>query len=126
SIAANSGKTDDSIVSPKLSLIFGPWSKTEYFFNVGRGFHSNDARGMTITLDPNTLTPADKVDPLVRSRGMELGVRTEIIPHVETSLSVRQLKMDSALLYRGDAATTEASRHSNRDGVVRSTHYRPL
>lgn len=126
SIAANSGKTDDSIVSPKLSLVFGPWSKTEYFFNVGRGFHSNDARGTTITLDPNTLTPADKVDPLVRSRGMEVGVRTEIIPNVESSLSVWQLKLDSELLFIGDAGTTEASRPSKREGVEWSTHYRPL
>ena len=38
-----------SIVSPKLSLIFGPWGKTEYFVNYGFGFHSNDARGTTAT-----------------------------------------------------------------------------
>jgi outer membrane receptor protein involved in Fe transport len=126
SIPENSGKTDDSIVSPKLSLIFGPWSKTEYFFNIGNGFHSNDARGTTITVDPaDGVTPADKVDPLVRSKGMELGVRTEIIPNVETSLSVWELKLDSELLFVGDAGTTEASRPSKRTGIEWSTHYRP-
>ncbi len=26
--------------------------KTEFFFNAGRGFHSNDARGTTIKVDP--------------------------------------------------------------------------
>jgi outer membrane receptor protein involved in Fe transport len=126
SIAANSGKTDDSIVSPKLNLVFGPWARTEYFFNIGNGFHSNDARGTTITVDPNTLAPADKVDPLVRSKGMELGVRTEIIPNVESSLSVWQLELDSELLFVGDAGTTEASRPSKRTGIEWSTHYRPL
>jgi outer membrane receptor protein involved in Fe transport len=127
SIPQNSGKTDDSIVSPKLSLIFGPWSKTEYFFNVGNGFHSNDARGTTISVDPSDgVTPADKVDPLVRSKGIELGVRTEIIPNVETSLSVWQLRLDSELLFVGDAGTTEASRPSQREGIEWSTHYRPL
>ena len=128
SIPENSGKASDSIVSPKLSLVFGPWSKTEYFFNIGSGFHSNDARGTTITLDPSdpTLsTPADKVDPLVRSKGIELGVRTEIIPNVETSLSVWQLKLDSELLFVGDAGTTEASRPSKREGIEWSTHWRP-
>lgn len=126
SIPENSGKTDDSIVSPKLSLIFGPWSKTEYFFNIGNGFHSNDARGTTITIDPSDgITPADKVDPLVRSKGMELGVRTEIIRNVETSLSVWELKLDSELLFVGDAGTTEASRPSKRTGIEWSTHYRP-
>src|SRR5882762_7806418 len=77
-IPKNSGKVDDSIISPKLSLIFGPWTKTEYFLNYGYGFHSNDARGTTITLDPSdkTLsTRAEKVDPLVRSKGAEVGVR---------------------------------------------------
>src|SRR5262249_23570414 len=48
STPANSGKAHDHIVSPRLSLIFGPWSRTEYFVNYGHGFHSNDARGATI------------------------------------------------------------------------------
>jgi outer membrane receptor protein involved in Fe transport len=47
SIDANSGSRSASIASPKLSLIFGPWAKTEYFANYGHGFHSNDARGTT-------------------------------------------------------------------------------
>ncbi len=125
SIAANSGKVDDSIVSPKLSLIFGPWAKTEYFFNYGYGFHSNDARGTTIAVDPNTLGPADPVDPLVRSTGTEIGVRTEIIPNLESSLSLWELKLDSELLFVGDAGTTEASRPSKRTGVEWTNHYRP-
>ncbi|MBZ8143666.1 TonB-dependent receptor, partial [Rubrivivax gelatinosus] len=50
--AANSGSASDHLLSPKLSLIAGPWSRTEFFFNAGRGFHSNDARGTTATLDP--------------------------------------------------------------------------
>ena len=61
-IPQNSGNVDASIVSPKLSLIFGPWAKTEYFLNYGYGFHSNDARGTTITVDPVTGNPAQKVD----------------------------------------------------------------
>jgi outer membrane receptor protein involved in Fe transport len=125
SIPANSGKVDDSIVSPKLSLIFGPWAKTEYFLNYGYGFHSNDARGTTITVDPNTLGRADKVDPLVQSKGAEVGVRTEIIPNLESSLSLWELKLDSELLFVGDAGTTEASRPSKRTGVEWTNHYRP-
>ena len=128
SIPQNSGKTDDSIVSPKLSLVFGPWSKTEYFLNVGRGFHSNDARGTTITLDPSDpslTTPAEKVNPLVRSTGAEIGIRTEIIPNLESSLALWQLELDSELLFVGDAGTTEASRPSKRHGIEWTNHYRP-
>ena len=124
-IPQNSGKVDDSIVSPKLSLIFGPWAETEYFLNYGYGFHSNDARGTTITVDPGTLGPADKVDPLVRSKGAEVGVRTEIISNLESSLSLWELKLDSELLFVGDAGTTEASRPSKRTGVEWTNHYRP-
>ena len=36
-----------------LSLVFGPFAQTDYYFNVGPGFHSNDVRGATITVDPN-------------------------------------------------------------------------
>jgi len=126
SIAANSGSKNDSIVSPKLSLIFGPWSKTEFFVNGGYGFHSNDARGTTITLDPKTLLPAEPVDPLVRTKGAEVGARTEIIKGLQSSLALWMLKQDSELLFVGDAGTTEASRPSKREGIEWINYYRPL
>jgi len=100
SLEANSGKTNASITSPKLSLIFGPWEKTEYFINAGRGFHSNDARGAVITTDPITGSPADKVPPLVRSTGSEIGLRTEIVPGLQSSLSFWQLKSNSELIFQ--------------------------
>ena len=58
----NSGRARDSLVSPKLSLIAGPWAKTETFLNWGRGFHSNDARGTTTRFDPKCLrsSPIDE------------------------------------------------------------------
>src|SRR6185503_3210955 len=65
---ANSGTASDSIVSPKLSLALGPWDRTEYFINYGRGFHSNDARGTTITVDPSSGAAVDRVSPLVRTQ----------------------------------------------------------
>src|SRR5262249_53895509 len=39
-IAANSSKADDHIVSPKLSVVLGPWRNAEVFLNWGQGFHS--------------------------------------------------------------------------------------
>ncbi len=126
SIEANSGKETDSIVSPKLGLVFGPWARTEYFINAGYGFHSNDARGTVISVDPKTLDPADPVDPLVRTKGAELGVRTEIVPGLQSSLALWYLKQDSELLFVGDAGTTEASRPSRRVGIEWINYYRPL
>lgn len=122
---ANSGKRYDSMTNPKLSLIFGPWAQTEFYFNYGSGFHSNDARGATSTIDPKTGDPISRVNPLVRSTGYEVGVRTGIVPGLQASLAVFRLDMDSELLFVGDAGTTEASRPSKREGFEASMFYMP-
>ena len=127
SVPENSGTKDASIWSPKASLIFGPWYKTEYFINGGYGFHSNDARGTTITVEPKDPTvPVPSVDPLVRTKGGELGLRTEIIPNLQSSLALWTLTQDSELLFVGDAGTTEPSRPSRRQGIEWINYYRPL
>lgn len=122
-IAANSGNKHDSITSPKLSLIFGPWEKTEYFINCGEGFHSNDARGTTQTISPKGGVATDPVTPLAKSRGAEIGARSEWIPHLQSSIAFWQLKLDSELVFVGDAGDTEATRASNRHGIEWSNHY---
>ena len=122
--AANSGTTSGTKVSPKLNLIFGPWSKTEFYASAGYGFHSNDARGTVITQDPKTGLAADKVQPLVRAKGVELGVRTETVPGLQSALSVYRLDFDSELTFAGDAGTTEAGRPSRRIGFEFSNYYK--
>jgi outer membrane receptor protein involved in Fe transport len=125
SIAANSGNASDSILSPKLSLIFGPWKQTEYYFNIGQGFHSNDARGTTIRVDPKTGDPVKPVTPLVRADFAEVGVRTAALKNLQSTLSLWYLKFDSELLFIGDAGTTEASRPSRRTGIEFTNYYTP-
>jgi outer membrane receptor protein involved in Fe transport len=120
---ANSGTTSDSIASPKITLALGPWDQTEYFVNYGRGFHSNDARGTTTTVDPATGANVDRVSPLVRTEGYELGMRSQAIPGVTTSFALWELKQDSELLFVGDAGTTEPSRPSRRRGVEWLSEY---
>ena len=122
----NSGSVSASIASPKLSLIFGPFAKTDFYVNAGTGFHSNDARGANITVDPKSGDVADRVTPLVRSKGAELGVRTEFIPGLQSSLSIYQLQFDSELIFSGDAGTTEAGRPSKRVGFEFSNYYKPV
>ena len=121
---ANSGTASGTKTSPKLNLIFGPWNKTEVYASVGYGFHSNDARGTTLTQDPKTGLPADRVQPLVRAKGVELGVRTEAIAGLQSALSVYQLDFDSELTFAGDAGTTEADRPSRRVGFELSKYYK--
>ena len=123
SIAANSGRKSATLTSPKLSLIFGPWSQTEYFINYGYGFHSNDARGTTATVSPKEGSPVEPVSPLVRSKGGELGLRSEIVKGLQSSLALWQLKLGSELVFSGDAGDTEASRASLRRGIEWNNHY---
>ena len=65
----NSGDGSDGIVSPKLTVVLGPWQDTEFYVNWGHGFHSNDVRGATLTVDPRTGLPVETLTPLVTARG---------------------------------------------------------
>lgn len=114
----NSGDETDFIASPKLSLIFGPWAKTEFYLNGGFGFHSNDARGITDRAAP--------ADPLVHTEGAEIGIRTTAIPGLQSSLTAWILDIDSELIFVGDAGTTEASRPSRRYGLEFANFYTPV
>ena len=126
-LAVNSGTAKDTQFSPKLSMIFGPWEKTEYYLNIGNGFHSNDARGTTISVDPKS--PSNSVtreDSIVASNGFELGVRSEIIPGLQSNFALYQLDFDSELLFAGDAGSTaDTGRPSRRVGFEFSNYYRP-
>ncbi|MDO7454037.1 TonB-dependent receptor [Acinetobacter baumannii] len=129
-LTANSSKTEDHILSPKISFIFGPWANTEYYLNYGYGFHSNDARGTTVHLNPDPrdegyIEPIQSVSPLVRTKNAELGIRGEWISNLTTTLAFWQLDSDSELVFVGDAGTTEASRPSRRQGIELSHFYKP-
>ncbi len=127
SLAANSGAASDSIVSPKLAFVLGPWADTEFFVNVGRGFHSNDARGTTITVDPTDgVTPAERVSPLVRAEGGEFGLRSALIPNLQFAASIWTLKLGSELVFVGDGGVTEPSRASRRTGLELGAFYSPI
>ena len=120
----NTGMATDALWSPKLSMVFGPWQRTEWFVNLGRGFHSNDARGVTARFDPDG-NPVEAVPGLVPGFSRELGVRSEWWPGLQTSVALWRLNMDSELLYVGDAGTTEPSRPSRRQGVEWSNRWTP-
>jgi len=120
---ANSGDADVAIASPKLNLIFGPWAGTEVYVSGGLGFHSNDARGVTSRVDPISGAPVEPADPLVRTQGAEVGVRTTWLPGLHSTVSVWMLDIDSELLFVGDAGTTEASRPSRRHGIEVANTY---
>ena len=97
-------------LSPKFSAIWDALHHTEFFFNAGRGFHSNDARSQA---------------GLSRSQGEELGLRTRALPHVQSSLALWRLNFDADLHYVGDAGTSEIGRPSQRTGLELNNRWTP-
>ena len=124
-MAVNAGSGNDNLVSPKFSLIYAPTQSTEFFLSGGQGFHSNDARGTTIAIDPASGDPAHPIDPLAKARSLELGMRTSALDNMQLAVSLFSLKLDSELLYVGDAGTTEALGESKRRGIEVGAIYAP-
>ncbi len=121
---ANSGKARDGIVNPKLGLVLGPWFDTELYLNYGGGFHSNDVRGVTATVDPtSSLFNTTRSPFLVPSTGYEIGIRNRSIAGLETSLALFRLDFASENLFQGDTGTTEPSRPTRRFGVEWTNRY---
>jgi len=130
--AANSGTVNKFLPSPKASLIFGPWSKTEFYIQGGFGFHSNDARGATQTVQPISPdnpfpTATQRIPALVPTKGAEIGVRTSAVPHLQSTFSLWYLRSQSELQQSGDTGGTVASLSpSNRYGIEWANYYTPL
>ncbi len=117
-VGGSSGTKQSTTLEPKLSVIMGPWSGTEFYLNGGYGFHSNDARGIVDTTAPAT--------PLSRAKGAEIGARTSIIPGLQSSLTLWVLHIQSELTWQGDSGDTSPSGPTDRVGVEFSNFYSPV
>jgi len=117
SVTGGAGHVAASQFSPKLGVVLGPWEKTELYVNFGYGFHSNDARGIVDAANPAT--------PLTQAVGAETGIRTSIIPNLQTSLTAWLLNIQSELTWVGDEGTTEANGRTRRYGVEFTNFYTP-
>ena len=117
-----SGSDFTGIVSPKFSLVLGPWGGFDFYANAGSGFHSDDVRGASYTSSQTTRGVQEAPDHFPIPGG----------PPVERSaLLVRTIGAEvGARLYRCDPWSTErvavAARHRLGAGVSRGwRHNRP-
>jgi outer membrane receptor protein involved in Fe transport len=123
----NSGTSSAAIGSPKFTMVVGPFNKTELFAGAGLGMHSNDARGATATEDPTDPSVKLSASPLlVRTKGAEVGVRTKLVPGLNSSVSLFLLDQASEIVFSGDAGDTSASRAIRRYGVEWTNTYQPM
>ena len=98
-----SGDKSDDIVSPKLGVAYALTDAVELYGNWGRGFHSNDARGVAAPPRGN-----DPVPGLVRGTGQEVGARFQRGNFTFTT-TYWWLDLASELKFVGDSNSVEPS-----------------
>ncbi|MGZ3375196.1 MAG: TonB-dependent receptor [Phenylobacterium sp.] len=122
-----SGATSQTLLQPKGSLAVGPFYKTELYVSAGRGFHSEDVRGVFGTVpgegQPGLLGPTPLLAP---ADGFEVGIRTDLIPKTQVQVAIFREDFESEQRYVADEGEDTASAPSRRQGVELSAQYRPL
>jgi TonB dependent receptor/TonB-dependent Receptor Plug Domain len=135
-----SGSDVAALVSPKASVVLGPWGAFDVYLNGGYGFHSDDVRGARFT--PRDASqgvqgaaehfpipggpPIERSPLLVRTKGAELGARLTGDFPWSAATSLWGLEMASESVFLGDANLTAPSRPSLRTGIELSGEGRPV
>ncbi|MES2765740.1 MAG: TonB-dependent receptor [Bacteroidota bacterium] len=109
-----SGYVQQTLISPKINLVFSPFKTLRFFANAGSGFHSNDARG--VATNPGIRT-------LPRALGAEFGTQFQLFDQLIASAVVWGLDLESELVYVGDEGVTEASGATRRVGIDVDARY---
>jgi outer membrane receptor protein involved in Fe transport len=119
----NSGRASDSLLQPKISLVFTPADTTELYLSAGRGFHSDDLRGVT-----QAAATGQPGAPLIaRQRGEEFGVRQQLAQDkIAITLAVFNLDAESETTYDPDAGEDGAGPASRRCGFEVNLTYQAL
>lgn len=110
------GSESDTRVSPTAGLAYALGERTELYGNWGRGFHSNDARGVVNAADP--------VPGLSPGTGYEAGARIEV-GDVKLTAAYWWLDQDSELIFVGDTNSVEPKGASEREGYELTLFWRP-
>jgi outer membrane receptor protein involved in Fe transport len=118
----NTGTASDHLLAPKGSLIFRPLEMTELYLSAGRGFHSDDLRGVTAAQDAHVAGA-----PLIaRQSGEEIGLRQQITQAFTMTLAFYELSAQSETTYDPDAGVDTAGPGSRRRGYEINLTYQAL
>lgn len=107
SMEVNGGSADADITTASAGASYTFNRSLEAYANIGQGFHSNDARGTTIQVDPVSGESLQRADPLVDTLGYEFGFRAFLDDHLNASVALWALDIDSELVFVGDTGSTE-------------------
>jgi len=109
-VDAISRATQDAILSPKGTLIFGPWAGAELYVSGGYGFHTVDARATAVT--------SNRAGVFTRQLGGEVGLRFAPARDTQSTLALWLLDSDDETVFVGDSGANEPSgRRGRRTGI---------
>ncbi len=114
---AYAGTESDSLVTPKFGLAYSLNDDMELYANWGKGFHSNDARGV--------VNKDARVPGLSKGEGYELGARAAVAG-VKLTASYWWLNQDSELIFVGDSNSVEPKGGSRRQGYELTLFWQPF
>ncbi len=122
-----SGSAHQWLFQPKGSVVIGPFYKTEVYVSAGRGFHSDDVRGVFGTvLTEGIPVLAGRTPLMAEVTGEEVGLRSNIIPKVAVQVAVFREDFNSELAYNQDQGEDSPGAPSRRQGIEVSGQYHPF
>ena len=111
------GEKSEDRYSPKVGLAWEAMDALELYANWGRGFHSNDARGVV-----NSVNPVPGLSP---GTGHEFGARTSL-GNVKFTAAYWWLDQASELIFVGDSNAVEPKGGSEREGLELTMFWQPF
>ena len=102
------------IASPKLNIQYTLNTKTQLYLKSGKGFHSNDARVVTLN---------NGYEILPAAYGADLGVLLKPAPNLVVNAAVWWLYLQQEFVYVGDEGVVEPSGKTKRMGIDVSGRY---
>jgi outer membrane receptor protein involved in Fe transport len=115
----NPGNANASLFQPKVSLIVTPLATTEFYLSAGRGFHSDDLRGVNRA----AITGVAGAPLIARQDGEELGVRQQVGRRLALTLALFSLDAESETTYNPDDGQDSAGPASRRRGFELNATY---
>jgi hypothetical protein len=122
-VGTNPGTASRNILEPKGSLIFKPLATTEFYVSAGRGFHSDDLRGV----NQARITGVQGAPLMATQMGEEIGLRQELFDRkVALTLALFNLDAQSETEYDPDVGQDTAGPASRRYGYELNVTYQAL
>lgn len=118
-VGTNAGTAGATLAEPKASVVLRPLRNTALYASWGRGFHSDDLRGV---LQARRLGLGGA--PLIAHQtGEEVGVREHLAPNLTATLALWKLDAQSELTYDPDVGQDVAGPASRRYGAELNVSY---